>query len=103
MDEKDKQEILDFAEDAIGQVKDSADFIEFVVKLRKILTDREREKKGKICQWEGCQRKATSLAYDKVENKFGMYCDIHDSEVAGKNYPEYINVCPYCGCVHGVN
>jgi len=38
-----KQAILDYAENAIGQVRDSVDFIEFVVGLNEFLTAQERE------------------------------------------------------------
>jgi hypothetical protein len=66
---------------------------------------------GKPCQFEGCDRPATVIACGRetygdpplghLEPAF--YCDEHARTVANQNHPEYIEDCPNCGCVFGVN
>lgn len=66
---------------------------------------------GKVemkCQYKGCRKKATHLAYGRKSlfgteshPKVGCYCEKHALEVAHKGTPECVEVCPNCGCMFG--
>lgn len=63
----------------------------------------------KKCAYEECEAEATTLARgrDCFEKKghpgVAMYCDMHAGQVADEGNPEYLECCPNCGCVFGVN
>lgn len=66
---------------------------------------------GTKCQHKGCRRKATTIACGRsgwgMRGQYypvpGVYCDSHAAAVSDEGSPEYINICPNCGCMHGVN
>ncbi len=68
------------------------------------------EIKGK-CQFEGCEAIATHIAcgrqYDRDAVKGhptpGCYCEKHATAVADEHNPEYLDNCPNCGCLFGIN
>lgn len=68
--------------------------------------------KGQRCQWQGCRKMATTIACGRSEwwsdeptghPDPGVYCDSHAEMVADERSPEYTDICPNCGCMHGVN
>lgn len=65
------------------------------------------------CQFEKCTATATHIAcgrkYDWDESDVhyhptpNVYCEKHARVVADEHSPEYIDNCPNCGCMFGVN
>lgn len=65
------------------------------------------------CQWAGCSVPATKTAgtrrYIDEDDpnasvlRLGMFCDKHAVEVSAHGDPEYVEECPNCKCVFGVN
>ena len=63
------------------------------------------------CSFEGCESQAEFIAcgratYDKEcpgHPTPACYCREHMDEVADELFPEYIDQCPNCGCMFGVN
>jgi hypothetical protein len=66
------------------------------------------EIKGK-CQYEGCNKNAKCIASGRSDydggghQEVGVYCIDHARIVADERNPEYIDDCPNCGCMFGVN
>jgi hypothetical protein len=63
----------------------------------------------KKCQWKDCAEDATEIA-SGYEHKgkdghptIGCFCYSHAKRVANEGHPEYVEKCPNCGCVFGVN
>jgi hypothetical protein len=61
------------------------------------------------CQWPGCDRPAEFIVSGRSQYaeephpETGCFCAIHAAVVEDEGNPEYTNVCPNCGCRHGVN
>uniref|UniRef100_A0A6M3JNA3 Uncharacterized protein n=1 Tax=viral metagenome TaxID=1070528 RepID=A0A6M3JNA3_9ZZZZ len=55
------------------------------------------------CIYEGCNRESTTLAYSRNLGKVVKCCETHAEKIAEEGYPEYIEVCPNCGCWMPVN
>ena len=64
------------------------------------------------CQYEGCDKPAEFIASGKeggyrrdgeVRHGVGLFCKEHTAIVADEGSPEYIDECPNCHCVFGVN
>ena len=53
------------------------------------------------CHYDGCEKEGKHVTAD--QKKTGFYCEEHAILVAKENYPEYIVLCPNCGCRFGVN
>lgn len=62
----------------------------------------EIEIKG-TCQFPGCDEPATDIAYDREKYTIKIYCVVHAQEIVSKENPEYVEGCPNCGCLFGVN
>lgn len=63
-------------------------------------------KQGDKCAFEGCTADAEFLACGRGETGHpnpAPYCDTHGRMIADEDSPEYLNDCPNCGCLHGVN
>ena len=63
-----------------------------------------------LCDWVDCEEDATQIACGRNSRRgndghprSGLYCQAHAIEVADEDSPEYINECPNCGCLSGVN
>jgi hypothetical protein len=59
--------------------------------------------KGQKCQWQGCEKEAVVLAYDRVDKVIMACCEVHAEQAAERDYPEYHANCPNCNCEFGVN
>lgn len=68
--------------------------------------------KEQKCAYENCEAEATTLAKGRnisyalqpnVHAEIAKYCDKHARIVADEHDPEYIEACPNCGCMFGVN
>ncbi len=63
------------------------------------------------CGWEDCEADATMKAVGRDESWHGRkghpgladYCENHGPLVADEGAPEYVETCPHCGCMFGVN
>ncbi len=61
------------------------------------------------CQYEDCDMDATYMAKGRSDHSGGghptinVYCYTHATIVADEQNPEYIDNCPNCGCMFGVN
>jgi hypothetical protein len=55
-----------------------------------------------ICEFEGCNNKATTLV-DGRNGRIGKYCDDHADIVLEIGKPEYRTTCGNCGCQIPVN
>lgn len=64
-----------------------------------------------LCQYDGCTAPATDIACGKTgysDERPGhpfpaYYCNAHARVVADERSPEYVDFCPNCGCMFGVN
>lgn len=67
------------------------------------------ELKNKKCEYEGCDKEAEVIAcgrhglFYQGHIGIGVYCLVHGRIVADEGGPEYIEYCPNCGCMFGVN
>ena len=60
--------------------------------------------KGRTCQFDGCERDATTIAAGREPViHVGVFCDTHAEVVADEGSPEYTYYCANCGCLQGVN
>lgn len=56
------------------------------------------------CKYKGCTEPATMIACGRSDYpKPDCFCEEHATLVAGEGNPEYLNECPNCTCLHGVN
>jgi hypothetical protein len=65
---------------------------------------------GRTCQFAGCGEPATVIACGRETHHgdgghpgAGVYCGTHARVVADERDPEYIDHCPNCGAMFGVN
>ena len=56
-----------------------------------------------MCAWDGCDKPAVYIAYDREKGALGYYCRAHATIVAKHGFPEYVAACPNCGCRFSVN
>lgn len=56
-----------------------------------------------LCEIDGCDKKATEIAYDAVAGVVRFCCSDHREKVIEQDHPEYWDECPNCGCHKGVN
>lgn len=57
---------------------------------------------GQKCEYDECPRDATAIVYSRPKRVVMLCCEQHMRVVADQYEPEYISVCPNCGCIAGV-
>lgn len=55
------------------------------------------------CQYQKCKEKATDIVYDRKKDIVKCYCKNHTHQIVMKDVPQYIENCPNCNCVMGIN
>ena len=56
-----------------------------------------------LCEYEGCNRLATGLAYSRNKGDIMDVCDECDTLVLDEGTPEYFHHCENCGCGLPIN
>lgn len=57
---------------------------------------------GTICEYPRCEEFGEVFASGDGE-VVGLYCALHADVISRTNHPEYLSVCPNCGCEFGTN
>ena len=99
--------VLESIDKTITSIEKRLDTIEEVVNCWN--SPHKRVKPGDKCQYPGCENEATTLVYGNPDSNAYIHdiflcCAEHEAVNSFLSWePEYIEICPNCGCQMGIN